>query len=78
MVSFFFFPFPFPLPALLPWLLHLKPDNDQPEYAEKSEQTYSQKTKTMAANLVLILSTSESTIESSIFDPEHYSFAKGC
>ena len=28
MVSFFFFPFPFPLPAILPWLLHLKLDND--------------------------------------------------
>ena len=28
MASFFFFLFPFPLPALLPWLLHLKPDND--------------------------------------------------
>ena len=37
MVSFFFFPFPFPLPGLLLWLLHLKPDNNQPEYAEKIE-----------------------------------------
>ena len=32
----FFFPFLTLLPALLPWLLHFKPDNDQPEYAEST------------------------------------------